>query len=147
MAMNGSDFIITSPPSPNYNCIAWAAQEDIRWWEPDVRQSYYWPDSVERRYTVDAYLRAYETAGFQVCDHEGFEDGFEKIALYVKDNGTPTHAARQINGNRWTSKLGPSYDIEHPFVENWSVIICMPESILFDLTGYGRLERLLKRPI
>jgi hypothetical protein len=35
-----------------------------------------------------------------------------KIAVYA-DGATPTHAARQLSSGWWTSKLGPSLDIEH----------------------------------
>lgn len=145
--MNGNDFIITSPEANGYNCIAWAAGEDIRWWEPDRRLNYYWPENIERQYTVDAYLRAYETVGFQTCRHEGYEDGYEKIALYVQKDGRPTHASRQVSQDKWTSKLGKSYDIEHPFIEEWPIITCVPGFIQFDLRNYGYLERILKRPL
>jgi hypothetical protein len=45
-----------------------------------------------------------------------FVDGIEKIALYSNDGtraGKPTHAARQVAGQQWGSKLGGDYDIHH----------------------------------
>ncbi len=38
---------ITRPPSHRYNCMAWAAGDDLAWWEPDPMGNYYWPDGVE----------------------------------------------------------------------------------------------------
>jgi hypothetical protein len=39
--------------------------------------------------------------------------GYEKIAIYTKPDGRPTHAARQIDSDKWTSKMGQLEDIEH----------------------------------
>lgn len=36
-----------------------------------------------------------------------------KLAIFVNDQGTPTHAARQLPDGWWTSKLGRQIDIEH----------------------------------
>ena len=36
-----------------------------------------------------------------------------KIAIFVDDEGVPTHAARQLQSAVWTSKLGDWEDIEH----------------------------------
>jgi hypothetical protein len=41
------------------------------------------------------------------------ETGWEKVALFAHEDGTPTHAARQLASGRWTSKLGELEDIEH----------------------------------
>ena len=40
----------------------------------------------------------------------------EKIALYARE-GVPTHAARQLPGGGWSSKLGPNVDIEYATLE------------------------------
>jgi hypothetical protein len=34
---------VTSPETPKYNCIAWAAGKDDKWWWPDKNNQYYWP--------------------------------------------------------------------------------------------------------
>jgi hypothetical protein len=34
------------------------------------------------------------------------------VALYALEE-TPTHASRQLSSGWWSSKLGPSIDIEH----------------------------------
>lgn len=35
------------------------------------------------------------------------------ITVRAHYNGTPTHAARQLENGKWTSKLGQLEDIEH----------------------------------
>ena len=114
------DFKITSPCNPDYNCIAWAYHYDDRWmWPGGVEQKiadgfHYWPDDVDDTADVAAFISAFEKKGFSVCDNDDFEPGYRKIALYVKKGTTEcTHAARQLNNGKWTSKLGRLYDIQH----------------------------------
>lgn len=110
-------YSITSPRSPFYNCIAWAARDVMAWWEPDMMNNYYWPPGVPREYSIDAYRRAYEALGFTECSKADLEEGFEKIAIYIGSDGEPTHAARQLVSGKWTSKLGKLEDIEHSDLE------------------------------
>lgn len=104
-------FQVASIDSIDYNCIAWAVGETDRWWWP-IPSSYYWPEVVPRQLTVQAFVQAFQTAGFEVCADRRVEPGLEKIAIYAR-LGQPTHAARQLPNGRWTSKLGRSVDIEH----------------------------------
>lgn len=108
-----SGYSIESPATCNYNCIAWAAGDHTRWWWPDPMESYYWPPAVIRAETIEAFVVAFASLGYIVCDNADYETGFEKIAIYLDRYGTPTHAARQLNSNFWTSKLGGLEDIEH----------------------------------
>ncbi len=107
------NYFITSPKTTAYNCIAWAAEDQERWWWPDSLGIYYWPKSAPRSETLDAFITAYKTLGYQVCYNGGFEHGFKKIAIYVGENGKPSHAARLLSPTQWTSKLGRLYDIAH----------------------------------
>ena len=77
--------------------------------------------------------QAFRTLGYEVCENERLETGFEKIAIYAEIDGELKHAARQLESGRWTSKLGGWEDIEH--------------STLAALEGkeYGRVMRLMKR--
>ncbi|MBM4056257.1 MAG: hypothetical protein FJ264_16630 [Planctomycetes bacterium] len=129
-----SGYSITSPATPEYNCIAWAAGETESWWEPDPLSLYYWPSNIPRRYTAEAYIKAYEKIGYSVCNNPADEEGFEKVAIYIDTHGKPTHAARQLSSGNWTSKLGQLEDIEH--------------SKLDDITGlqYGSVGVIMKRP-
>lgn len=84
--------------------------------------------------TLEAYIQAYQTLGYEPDDHEILETGYQKIAIYIDSNSIPTHAARQLPNGKWTSKLGWLEDIEHE---------------LDGLTGdqYGVVGQILKRPI
>lgn len=107
-----SNHSVTSDRTGNYNCIAWAAEvTTIKWW-PSFAPDAYWPPSVPRYETLDAFIQAYQTLGYAVCADGGYEQGVDKIAIYTK-NGRPTHAARQISPTEWTSKLGAMEDISH----------------------------------
>ena len=106
---------ITSPATNEYNCIAWAAGESDRWWWPDPSGISYWPEGAPRQETLEAFLVAFSTVGFELCSSEVPEGGVEKVAIYVNALGEPTHMARQLSSGGWTSKLGKSEDIEHQF--------------------------------
>ncbi len=109
-----SNHQITSPPDYSYNCIAWAAGEDDRWWWPDLPpDTYYWPEDVPRAVTIDAFVQAFKTKNYKVCEDGNLVEGIEKIALYVDANDKPTHMARQLPSGRWTSKCGSWCDISH----------------------------------
>lgn len=111
--LTSTGYTITSPETPEYNCIAWAAHDTERWWEPDPLGQYYWPAGVSLEITLDTFVRAFATRGFVLCERDQLEPGFEKIAFYVDRNGNPTHVARQLSNGKWTSKLGDWEDIEH----------------------------------
>ena len=134
--LNSTNHQVTSPRKNRYNCIAWAAGCDDRWWWP--ANNYYWPQGVPRQVTLDAFAAAFETLGYERCASSSAQAGYEKVAIYAKsDNGVlvPTHAARQLPDGSWTSKLGALEDIEHH----------QPD----DVNGpiYGRVALFLRRPI
>jgi len=108
-----SNHNITSDASAEYNCFSWAADETTRRWEPDQMEINYWPQGVAREMRMEAFIEAYGTRGYSQCDSIKVEEGFEKIMLYAGEDGTPTHAAKQLPNGRWTSKLGNFEDIEH----------------------------------
>jgi len=132
--LRSGSYLRTSPATPEYNCIAWAAHDQEQWWWPDAMGQAYWPQGVAREETIQAFERAYCRFDFKACENADLEPGFEKVAIYAK-NSIPTHAARQLADGRWTSKLGPLEDIEH--------------NTLDALEGevYGEVVLLLKRPV
>ena len=120
---------VTSPPAIEYNCIAWAAGDTENWWQPGA----YWPvESPAPEYGIGALEEAFKALGFEPCDDDRPEPGFEKVALFAL-LGDPKHAARQLPSGFWTSKLGEWEDIEHS---------------LHDLTGmvYGSVAMVMRRP-
>ncbi len=141
------DANITSPEDPFYNCIAWAVHDDKNWWEPDPMNLSYWPSEAPRRYSVDAYVKAYETLGYEVCDNLEVESGYEKIVLYKNNFDRPTHASRRISSDKWTSKLGPAFDVEHPFFNYWDDLLLKPDNILAGTSIYGCLAKILRKKI
>lgn len=127
-------YTITSPSTPEYNCIAWAVGDTGRWWWPVAGSYAYWPSNVPVQETLDVFIQAFATLGFMPCDDSQIEQGYEKVALYVDLNGKPTHASRQLPNGRWTSKLGKIEDIEHEL-----------EGVAGSV--YGSVAQILKRPI
>jgi hypothetical protein len=134
---------VTSPSTMKYNCFAWAAGESKNgeWWGPDLMYEGYWPSTVRREETLQAYIAAYETVDYEVCDSEYFEKGFEKIAIYVNNLGRPAHAARQLSNGEWTSKIGGWEDVKHEFSAYF----------IFELHGrsidYGEIAVFMKRTL
>jgi hypothetical protein len=64
-SLNDENCAITSPVTGHYNCIAWAAGEDFRWWWPDPLFIGYWPAApVPREVTLAAFEAAYATLGY-----------------------------------------------------------------------------------
>ena len=102
----------TSEKSDRYNCIAWAAGNNRSWWWPDKLDFGYWPDGAPRANTVDACIKAFESIGYVICADGTPEHDFEKVAIYKKSNKL-THAARQLENGKWSSKLGEDIDISH----------------------------------
>jgi hypothetical protein len=131
-------FKITSPKDTGYNCIAWAAGDNRRWWQPGIiGQSlglYYWPTLTDDT-TLEVYEEAFASLGYVRCDNTDLEPGFEKIILYVDAHRSPTHAARQLSDGTWTSKLGKIEDICH----------LAPEGVCGK--SYGEMEVIMRRSI
>lgn len=103
---------ITSPQTPLYNCLAWAANADIWFIWPDQEETCAWPDCLPRCETVECIEAFFGLLGFAKCDSPDLAPNLEKIAIYAKD-GSPEHVARQLDNGHWTSKLGDLVDIEH----------------------------------
>jgi hypothetical protein len=103
---------ITSERTADYNCIAWAAGDDSRWWWPIEVPDVYWPEGLPRKVELGTFLEAFTTLGYGQCENAELEPDREKVAIFAL-NGIPTHAARQLHDGSWSSKLGKSFDISH----------------------------------
>lgn len=53
--LSACGYRLTSQDSPDYNCVAWAADDDQRWWWPDADGIHYWPPNVPRELALEAY--------------------------------------------------------------------------------------------
>ena len=135
--LHPQNYSITSPRKNRYNCIAWAAGCETRWWWPAEKG--FWPEGIPREVTLAAFVAAFDTLGYEPCGDGSLEQGYEKIALFARKehDGTlvPTHAAKQLSNGRWTSKLGALHDIEHLKVED------------VNGPGYGAPVQFMSRPI
>lgn len=117
--LRASNYEGKSPVDFNYNCIAWAmGKKDSRWW-PATIGGYRWPKKLPRQNpgeeTLSNFASAFRLLRYKPCPVKNYslEKGFEKVAIYVKGNDNPTHAARQLPSGIWTSKIGDEEDIEH----------------------------------
>lgn len=111
--LEGWDYEVTSDITYEYNCLAHAADEDFRWWWPAKEYDTYWPEEAPCEVTREAFVLAYASIGYEVCDDAAYDPSYEKIALFFESD-IPTHAAKQIDAMHWTSKLGAFHDIRHP---------------------------------
>ena len=123
-----------SPATGLYNCIAWAASDETARWDPDPFFQHYWPEGVPRVNTKAAFIAAYGTVGFEICDNGMPEQGMEKLVIYTLA-GDPAHAARLLQNGNWTSKLGDYEDIQHVNLD------CLRGPL------YGEPKIYMKRPI
>lgn len=124
---------VTSPATPAYNCIAWAAGDTEHWWPPGV----YWrpADWPSDDAGLGALERVFRELGYEDCGlDDRLEPGFAKVALYAESAFVYTRAARQLPDGRWASKLGSDVDIEHD----------TPAAV----TGgvYGEVMQIMRRP-
>lgn len=110
---------VRSPLDRRYNCIAFAAGDESRWWWPGPEEpgGAYWPEGLPRETTLDNFRNAFRLLGYEECDSFELEDGYEKVAIYASASGVPTHAARQLSSGRWASKLGKFVDVHHARLE------------------------------
>ena len=129
-----TEYKITSPRTYDYNCIAWAVEEDDRWWSP-TSDEYYWLEGAPTEWNLTAVIQTFGMLGYEPCQNADLEPGFQKVAVFAKASGEPTHAARQLPNGGWTSKLGDWEDIEHEL-----------EGIEGEKM-YGAVRQIMKRPI
>jgi hypothetical protein len=109
----GASYRITSPPDPDYNCVAWGLRDSRHWWSPGPDSKNHWPEDVPAWPSLTAFEELFQREGYARCENRDPEDDVEKIAIFTYESGEPTHVARQLRGGKWTSKLGAGVDIEH----------------------------------
>jgi len=83
---------------------------------------------------MSGVIDAYAHCGYELCSDAELADGYEKIAIFERDN-EPRHVARQLPTGKWTSKLGDQVDIEHHDVESVGGVL------------YGEPTVFLRRPV
>ena len=108
-------FRLTSPADYDYNCIAWAMGINDKWCWPwtTYGNPVFWPSESTEDLSSEAFVKLFETMGYEICQNEDVEENYMKVALFVDDTNSVSHAARQLPDGSWTSKLGPYQDIRH----------------------------------
>ena len=129
--LTADNYRLTSAASWEYNCAAWAAGATDAWWWPVAGR--YWPPGATREETLSSFVEAYSLLGYAPCLTADWESNLGKIAIYAV-GAVPTHVARQMPSGWWTSKLGPSVDIEHT----------TPDAVGGGV--YGEVAAILSRP-
>lgn len=129
--LTDSDYAVTSHPTDEYNCAAWAFEDTENIWWPGYPEQYYWPERGSKD-TINYLLDYLQRHGFQPCKNRQLESGWMKIAIYCNNQGSARHLARQMDDGKWTSKCGDMEDITHE---------------LQDLEGglYGQVAHVLKK--
>ena len=115
--LSKEDFDIVDQPSTRYNCIAYAAGDTSKRWDPD--ENYYWPPWATPDDRIESLIEVFDGLGFQQCDDGHLEDRYQKVALY-EVQGEAKHAAAQMPSGRWRSKMGHGPVIEHRSPESLS---------------------------
>ena len=82
----------TSPPTIDYNCVAWVFDDTQKWWEPDPFGICFWPPNVRRTYAVESYVRVCRQQGYVACPDGSVESGYEKLAIYTAAGGFPAYS-------------------------------------------------------
>jgi len=139
-------FDITSPQTDEYNCIAWAMGFNDRWVDcwPEV-EGHWWPPIEVCDLKPESLVKAFEYVNFVKCKDCDSEDGFEKVALYMLDDGINpetgnhepiwTHASRVLSDKECHSKMGQSFDVHHS------------NGDIFEGSCYGHIYAFMKRKL
>lgn len=132
-SLNKRNNDVTSGIDAQYNCIAFAAGITNQKWWPTFQPDFYWPRNAPKVNSLNSFLVAFADLGYEECDNGDYESGYEKVAFYAR-NGVPTHAARQVGRDKWQSKLGNWYDIEHT-------------KDAVSSGDYGKIEKYMRRKV
>jgi hypothetical protein len=120
-SLEGTAYCISSRSTDRYNCVAWAAGDDTRFWAPAPGPGgkqlggYYWPPDprIPALFTVGALEQVFAARGYSRCENGDVTPGIEKVAIFGYDEHDATHMARQTRDGKWTSKMGALADIIH----------------------------------
>lgn len=109
--LSGTDWEITSPEDPDYNCLGFVLGFMDRFVDPSELEGTVWTGDAPRPGTLEMYIDWFGGSGLRRTDDEA-DDGSFRLAIFV--NQSPQHFAVQLPSGAWTSKLGKSFDVTHP---------------------------------
>lgn len=139
--LKDDEFEITSDSTPIYNCIGFAIGFMDVWvalGHPMKIPWFWWPETVPFSQDKDALIQTFEYFGFEKCDDDSIEMGWDKVALYGNDSQW-LHAARIIGPDLYHSKLGCGHDIHHKGDKS------LLERTLKPADSYGKVYQYMKR--
>lgn len=131
--LRGQAYQVSSPKDHRYNCIAYAASDDQRWWWRDEAQEDTWPADVARAETVDAFRDAFATLGYVACGDDRLEAGYGR-------SSRPAGSPMMSFGARWRWKPDPTPG--GPGGRDGRAGATVPKSILV----FGRVPLSLESP-
>jgi hypothetical protein len=68
----------------DFNCISYTLDIYNEWYGSNTSS---WPDkTISRIPKLENYIKYYNSFGYEICDNDKYEDGFEKIAIYINKN-------------------------------------------------------------
>lgn len=106
------NFVLKSPTTYQYNCIAYAMGMQDRWVDNADLPWHWWP-LVDKGGKDTDLVKAFQYFGFEECGMDDSVDKqYDKVALYHNAEGW-THAARVVDEGLYHSKFGASYDGTH----------------------------------
>lgn len=116
----------------DFNCIAFALDIYTYWCGTGFPS---WPyEKISRIPVLDNYIKYFKMFNYEMCDNAKFENGLNKIAIYINRRNRVIHVAKQFN-DKWRSKLGGSVIIEHEL--EWLTG--------YDAYNYGEIGAFMKR--
>jgi hypothetical protein len=131
-----------SERDPDYNCVAWAVDQNaVIWWPfPDAEDiGVFWPAGVDRAETVQAFVAALAPVGYADCGMDGtLVPGVEKVAIYATESAgviMPQHLAWQMETGVWSSKIG---------VRGRDIVHTTPAALESGTAGYTPYGRVVK---
>jgi hypothetical protein len=96
------------PATLRYNCIAWAAGDNTKWYDGSI----YWPPHVRHSTSINGLARLFASLGYEKADNGRLEPEYLKVTLYGSRDRW-FHAAIQTPSGLWQSKDGGGILFEH----------------------------------
>ena len=105
-------FEITSRETGDYNCIGWAVGDSTKFYWPGPSEFFFWPNEIPRNESLETFQLFFNSLVTKSVPTASWKRAFKK-SRFLKKNGLPTHAARQLADGFWTSKLDVLEDVKH----------------------------------